>query len=356
MNMEFKKIDYRLLGRYVAGECTAGEQEKIEEWANRHPENKRKLKQFKRIYKSSEQEENISRDLFDAQSEWEALQARLENEESIRQKNNSAKYNSLFKVSSLHSATQKVMRVAAIFLVAGLIGVLAYQNLYQPEPKAKEQVLREVSTAEAQRANLTLGDGSKVMLNAGSNVKFPDQFKEDVREVYLEGEAYFDVVNNPEKPFVVHSRGSVIRVLGTSFSVRSYEEEDQVRVVVSEGKVSFATENSASDDKIFLQASELGRYHFNGSEIETARVTDMQLYMSWREGYLKFREEPMSNVARELNRRYGIEVKFENPAIKEKSLTAFLKSRSIKNVLEVVAMSLDVEYRLQDDQVSFYIE
>lgn len=351
--MEFEKFNYQLLARYVGGKCTTREQEKIEEWADSHPENRKRLEQFKRIYSTSEQKGDIVQDQFDAELQWEELVIRLKTEDEFDKKESKDDHQAAHRTSSLHSATQKIMRVAAIFLVAGLIGVFAYQNGYQ-DPEAEEPVLREVSTANAQRANLTLGDGTKVMLNAGSKIKFPNRFGKDVREVYLEGEAYFDVVNNPEKPFIVHLRGSVIRVLGTSFAVRSYDEEDHVRVVVSEGEVSFETENT--DDKIFLEARELGRYYFKERKLETARVTDMQLYMSWRDGYLKFREEPMRNVAKELERRYGVEVTFKNPGIKEKSLTAFLKSRSIKNVLEVVAMSLDVEYRLQEDTVSFYIK
>ncbi len=354
--MEYEELDYKLIARYLAGECTLREQEHIEDWANKCPENKKKLNELRQVYNASQQKRCGVSDLFNPESQWKELQARLRDEGDLRSKINNADHGSEFRSSTLHSATQKIMRVAAIFLVAGLVGVFAYQNWYQPEPKAEEPVLREVSTANAQRANLTLGDGTKVMLNAGSNVKFPDRFEEDVREVYLEGEAFFDVVRNSEKPFVVHSRGSVIRVLGTSFSVRSYNGEDQVRVVVREGKISFEGESSTSDSKTYLQARELGRYYLNEKKIETAQVADMELFMSWKEGYLKFRKEPMQNVAKELERRYGIDVKFKDSEIKEKSLTAFLKSRSIQNVLEVVAMSLDVEYQLQDDQVSFYVK
>lgn len=353
--MKIDKFDYQLLARYLVGDCTIREREEIEDWASAHPENREKLQQFKRVWEISEQSRNVMRGLFNAEEQWDELQARLEKEGDGHQVKKDSSYDSKFRSASIHSTTHKILRVAAIFLIAGLVGFLSYQNWYQPEPKAEKPVLKEVRTANAQRANLTLGDGTKVMLNAGSVVKFPDKFEEDIREVFLEGEAYFDVLSNPEKPFVVHSRGSSVRVLGTSFSVRSYSEDKQVRVVVKEGRVLFEAADTPSTRKTYLTANELGRYQLTNNSIETVKVGDMELYLSWREGYLKFREEPMQSVANALERRYGIEVTFKDSEIKQKTLTAFLKSRSIRNVLDVIAMSLNVEYQMSEDKVSFFI-
>lgn len=351
--MKFEELDHQLLARYMAGECTPREREMIDNWASASPKNKKKLEQYTRIWNSSAQSRSMLKDMFDAEEQWSQLQSRLRVEEEIKsspeeKKNSSSK----FRTSSVHSVTQKVVRVAAIFLVAGLMGLLAYQNWYHPEPESKEPVLREISTANAQRANLTLGDGTNVMLNAGSTVKFPDQFETDVREVFLEGEAYFEVVTNSERPFIIHSRGSEINVLGTSFSVRSYAEEEQVRVVVEEGQVSLGAEDSDAEKSI-LSANQMGQYNLKDNEIEIATVDDMELYLSWRDGHLKFRKASMREVAKELERRYGVEVVFDDELIKEKSLTAFLKSRSIRNVLDVIAMSLNIDYHLEDDEVTF---
>lgn len=355
--MQFEDLEYQLLARYLAGECTEQERKKINAWIKADPGNRKRLKQFGRIWDISIKNRGISEDLFDTDKQWEQLQDRLrKNERSTHQ---SAKENdetgsaSKFRSKSIHSMTQKFARIAAIILVAGLMGVLVYQNWEQPKPEVKEPVLREISTANAQRVNLTLGDGTSVMLNSGSTVKFPDQFEADIREVFLEGEAYFDVVSNPERPFLIHSRGSVIEVLGTSFSVRSYAEDDQVRVVVEEGRVAFSIGESDLQNNTIIEANEMGRYQLGSNDIKTSHIEDMQLYMSWRDGYLKFREARMAEVAKELERRYGLEVVFEDAAIRDMVLTAFLKSRSIRNVLDVVTMSLDIEYELEDDRVTF---
>ena len=352
--MENEELDYQLLARYMAGDCTIRERRQIERWADNSKQNAEKLKELEKIWDITEQEQQLLSSFFDADQQWDQLQDRLMNEGEVPVSKKKSTFDSQRRSASIHSMTHKIVRVAAIFLIAGLLGVLSYQNWYQAEPEVQEPVLRDVSTANAQRVNLTLSDGTEVMLNADSEMKFPNRFEDAEREVYLKGEAYFDVVSNPEKPFVIHSRGSVIRVLGTSFTVSSYEEDRQVRVVVKEGRVSLEGESGDENRKTLLAANEMGKFLRDSKKIETAQVDDMELYFSWREGYLKFREESMSHVALDLKRRYGIEVNFRDSEIRDKKLTAFLKSRSIQNVLDVIAMSLNVEYQLKNNKVSFY--
>ncbi|NGP89812.1 FecR family protein [Fodinibius halophilus] len=351
--MKFNDVDGRLLARYLADECTAEETQKVEQGVAKDVENAQKLKQFKRIWDISEEDHSSMHGVFDTGEQWQQLQSRLEKEGELNRESKRDSFAAKYRSASVHSMTQKLIRVAAIFLIAGLIGVFAYQNWYEPKPEVSETVLREVSTANAQRVNLRLADGTEVMLNADSDIKFPNQFDEDIREVYLMGEAYFDVATNSKRPFVIHSRGAVVRVLGTAFTVRSYEEDRQVQIVVEEGKVSVEDSSAESANKALLTANEMGSYSLNSNEITTSKVDDIQLYLSWKKGYLKFRDKPMKEVALALERRYGVEVSFQSSEIRDKQLTAFLKSRSIKNVLNVIAMSLDVEYELTENRVIF---
>lgn len=358
--MKPEDINQQLLARYLDGQCTEKEKNEIEKWINQDQEYRKKLRAFERILditgnKEDRRNVNNDNDVVEAKENWEELKSRLVKETNFGKQAAGRSRKSTFRVASIHSTTQKIVRVAAIVLIAGLISILSYQNLYQPEPKEQEPVFREITTEHAQRANLTLEDGTRVMLNAGSNLRLPTEFEADVREVFLEGEAYFEVTRNIDKPFIIHSRGSFIQVLGTSFTVRSYPEDEQVRVVVEEGKVSFKADQESEQETV-LSANQLGRYELNTKRIQTESVSDMQLYMSWKKGYLKFSNTPMSRVAKELERRYGVNVTFENSEIKEELLTSFLKSRSIKNVLNVIAMTLNIEYRLSDSNVVFYTE
>lgn len=355
--MESDQLNYSVIARYLSGVCTNKELEIIEQWMGEDPRNKKAIEEYQRIWDTSDRRPDISKEKRGVDGEWDKLKSRLREEgELCGDTQKRPKEINRLQISAGYSATRYIMRIAAVLVIAGLLGVLAYQFKPQFEPGPRDQALREISTEQAQRANTTLGDGTRVLLNADSKMTLPSEFASDIREVFLEGEAYFDVAGDPDKPFVIHSGPSVIRVLGTSFSVRSYPEDEQVRVVVREGRVSFEADDPDSAQKAIVKANELGRYSVTSNRIETRRVDDMELYLSWRDGYLKFRETPMWKVAKELERRYGIEIEFRHPDVQEMSLTALLKSRSIRNVLDVITVSLNIEYKLEKNNVTFYRE
>lgn len=352
--MKEDRIEYNLIARYIAGESSSQEEEYIRKWARKNRENKQLLQEFKRIWNASEGDpESFIRET-GALENWKNLKRRLGDEKQTKafdSKVDSVNFNP--SNSSLHRTTAVISRVAAVLLLAGLIGWFLHLNLSTPTSEEKTPVLREISTSNAQRASMTLGDGTEVMLNADSKITLPDQFEADIREVFLQGEAYFKVDSEPDRPFIIHSSGSLIRVLGTSFSVRSYTGDNHVQVVVEEGRVSFEIDNDRNSEKATLTANQMGRFNFEKNIIETKQVQDMQLYLSWKDGYLKFKNAQMNKVGVELERRYGVEVTFSDSEIEEMVLTAFLKSRSIRNVLDVIAKSLDIDYRLEENNVIF---
>jgi ferric-dicitrate binding protein FerR (iron transport regulator) len=348
--MELDGMDYQLIASYLAGECTAQENEKVEQWICKSQENKKQFQKFRHIWYLSGDAVSSQNIECNLNQEWNELDLQISEENApSKVKNSNQKRYWSFRNSSIHSGSQQFIRIAAVFLVAGLFGIFSYQSWEQPQQKKQEPVLRQISTDNGQRANLTLSDGTEVMLNADSELELPTQFATDVREVFLDGEAYFKVSKNKEKPFLVHSNKSVIRVLGTAFSVRSYPEDQQVQVVVEEGRVSFEKE----DQEAILNRNDLGILNLSNSTLATRTVEDVDLYMSWREGYLKFKETKLSDVAKALERRYDVRVSFKDQGLKDHLLTAYLKSRSLRNVLDVISTSLEIEYRLHDNTITF---
>jgi ferric-dicitrate binding protein FerR (iron transport regulator) len=349
--MEFQELSPQLLARYLAGECTPRERRTIDQWLKEDPENEQKLEELRQVWELAE-DKNGNQKSQEPGKEWEQLKERLDPRTTVERVSTPNQQHS----ASIHSTFQKVVRVAAILLIAGLFGILSYSYWSFPESNSQsiEPVLRKVSTSVAQRANLTLGDGTKVILNADTKIEYPQKFASDIREVHLRGEAYFDVVRNPEKPFIIYAGQTRTRVLGTSFSVRSYPEERQVQVVVEEGRVSFSSTADPDSTVATLTKNKLAQYSTEIQQITTKQIDDMELYLGWKEGALKFKETAMRKVAKEIERRYGVQVFFDQKEIAEMSLTAFLKSRSISNVLDVIATSLTINYRLEDNDVIFY--
>lgn len=354
--MNPEKPSYRVLARYLANECSEQEREIIERWEAKNDENHLAMQKIKRIWDASTEQQQVQKEWMDIEKDWNTLQRKIglldESRSSVHAKGS---YSS--GRPSKPGAFQQFMKVAAIFVVMALATVFAYTNWYEAETIAQESVLKEISTANGQRVNLTLSDGTGILVNSGSEIKFPDTFQPDKREVFLEGEAYFNVTENREAPFLVHTKGMTTKVLGTSFSVRAYSEDSNVSVVVEEGSVALSAESGGSSDPVTLTKHELGQFDMEDGKISSRGVEDLELYLSWTEGFLKFKEQPMRKVARELERRYDIEVIFSNESIAGMLLTANLKSRSMNNVLDVIAISLDINYRIEkNDKVFFEIK
>lgn len=337
-----------LLARYLAGECSGKERREVEQWMAEQPRNRAAMETYRHLWGTASVRDSLRG--VDAAADWQTLQRKLD--ETPGSKEGRSGQRRAYEQPS-HSHWPAVARVAAIFVVASLIGFFAYQQWSLQPADSPSPSLREISTQMGQRVNLTLADGTEVLLNAGSTLKLPPVFDSDRREVILEGQAYFEVAENPDKPFVIYSGHTSTRVLGTAFSVRSYPDDASVTVAVRRGKVAFASDSPGRGTPAILGANELGRYHRGSGLLDTQPIQDMELYLGWVDGYLKFREAPMAEVAADLQRRYGVRVRFGSPGIADKKLTALLKGRSIRNVLDVISLTLDVNYRMEDEHVIF---
>jgi transmembrane sensor len=334
-----------LLARYLADKCTTEEIETVEEWLGEDSYNHKLMKEFEKIWKISPQISSID-EQFDIELDWAVLQSRIEEE---------SHFNTLHLRSSNRFELSRwfvLAKFAAIFVVALLIGINA-NKLMLTDKQEVTPVLREISMDKGQRGSVSLSDGTKVFLNSESKITLPNVFEDDIRKVYLEGEAYFDVVKNPQKPFIIETRGTIVEVLGTSFSIRSYPEENNVTTVVEEGVVSFRGSSGNEDNSVILTAGILGAFDTKQQSITTSEVDNLELYLGWKNGYLIFQDAYMDKVRLALERKYDIQVEFETEDIAALKLTAEFKSRMLKNNLETISMSLNLQYQIEEDVVYF---
>jgi len=159
------------------------------------------------------------------------------------------------------------------------------------------------------RSEVTLADGTHIWLNSGSQLSYPNEFKKDSREVYLSGEAYFDVKPNPKLPFYVITREIRIKVLGTSFNVSCYDEDNLTQTVLIKGKVS-AGKNQLFTKDIELAPNERLIFDKKTNGLSKDHV-DVSFYTSWISGYLVFKNEPITEVYKKLARYYNKNISAE---------------------------------------------
>jgi ferric-dicitrate binding protein FerR (iron transport regulator) len=306
--------------RYLKGELAGEEREELIDWINANEENQRYFEEIEEAWHAAA---ITHKEPFDADKAWRKFRAH--------------NYQFRRKKRSLHHIL-KYAALIVIFLGLGWGGHLLFTDLQ----KGGSASFMELSVPRGETASFTFADQSRVQLNAGSSIRFPEQFGKKKREVYLEGEAYFQVADNKQKPFVVHAIGLDIKVLGTAFNVRSYPDEDIVETTLEEGQLEVSASEKEGKKKMAwrLNKNEQFRYFNKGDSSQLNKNVDTELYTSWKEGHYKFQKIKLGRLAKSLERLYDVEIQFENRKLKDLTYTgSFYKDEPVDKVLEMVEMS-----------------
>ncbi len=222
------------------------------------------------------------------------------------------------------------LRVAASIAVLISIGIGYYFNSVNTntiETSAIAHITKEA--AWGQKLDITLPDGSIVKLNSGSKITFPERFTDSIRAITLEGEAYFDVIENENKPFIITSNEITTTVLGTTFNVEAYPDETDIKVTLETGKVSINTVS----EKAVLIPSQQAVFNKVNKQIAT-QVVDVKKYLDWKDGVLRFEQVTLGEAAKKLEKWYDVTVAFENKDIGACMFTGTFKNEELKTVLE----------------------
>jgi ferric-dicitrate binding protein FerR (iron transport regulator) len=229
-------------------------------------------------------------------------------------------------------------------VAAGLVGVGLFRATQHGEVAPADTRPDETFvTANRERAELRLSDGTRIHLAPASHLRVAAAYGESRRDVYLEGEAYFEVEHDAHRPFTVYAGNAIARDLGTQFAVRSYRDDDAVQVVVRKGAVAFSRVGR-------LGAGDVGRLATNGSTSLTHRVRVDSL-LGWLDGRLAFHDAPLSTVLRELRRWHDTDVQLADPALGTLPFTGVLTDASFRSSIGVVAATLGLRVRHSHDRV-----
>lgn len=339
------------LARYLEGESTVAQGRRVEAWCDADSANRQLLDELGRLWAlAAEQPGGYEVSPRQTEADWEEVrrqmraraEARAREERSATRQRRKARR----RLAARHArsrALRWIPALAAVFVVGALVlwGLPAGE-----EPGAGEAPLQEIATGRGERARVRLADGTEVTLNVDSRVELPRSFGQDAREVRLQGEAYFDV-ESEDRPFIVRIAEARVQVHGTAFNVRSYPEERDVEVTVSEGSVSLHGEK---EGQAMLRPGQMGRLETVNGRL-TRQAVDLDTHLGWTQGRLVFDDASIVQVAAQLERWYDLDVVIEDDRLRTLRLTASLKSRSVRDVLNVVAATLGIRYRIDGDVV-----
>lgn len=236
---------------------------------------------------------------------------------------------------------------AVLVIITASVFTIIQERQAAEEFAAQEPVIFQAE--EGQHREITLGDGTEVRLNSNSEMIVSRDFMQGAREITLYGEAYFDVEHNPEQPFIVHANQSSIEVLGTAFNVRSVAGQDNVQVAVVEGSVSFFDTSRENDEQlsVILSKGQYGFMNINEQSIEVDNLA-VENYLAWKSGQFIFEDLTLQQVCTQLNRIYSVQCNFEDEGINSLYLTSNFSSESLDKTLEVIALSLDLEFEKEE--------
>ena len=333
MRENFYHINPDLLVKYLLGETNPEEQALTEEWINAGDANRKQFDDFKLIWETSRELAVAS--TIDEDESWQRFQQRIHAPASAKATAGNATLYSPAMVRQMHRRIP-TLRVAALLLLAVGAGWLLRQWL----PADKAVSLQSYAAVVRD----TLSDGSVVTLNKNSALSYSSRFSGDTRNVGLQGEAFFNVAPDKSKPFVIHVNDVTIKVLGTSFNVRSSRGHTQV--IVETGVVQV----SRRQKSVLLHSTERVDIAENDSTITTQAVSD-KLYNYYRSKEFVCDNTPLWKLAEVLEEAYGTHIVIERPELRALPLNATFNDESLDTVLGVISKTFNIKYEKTANQV-----
>ncbi len=323
--------NWELVAKYLAGETNDHENSEIESWLNESEQNQQVFEESKRVFEKTDAYYRLKR--FDADTAWKNVQA-----QTVPSQNKTVPLKKFRK-----EVASQFYKYAAVIVVAILLGTVGYYIGFRNRVPA---VYSEIISGDRQvLQEYVLPDGSVVALNSNSTLTFPKKFGEEVREVSITGEAFFDVKPNPDKPFVINAGDAQVKVLGTSFSVSAYPENEAVEVIVETGRVQVISKIPESQEairEIFLTPGEKGTLVSKTRLLEKTLNTDPN-FLSWKTHDLVFDKVPLSDVVRSLEKTYHIEIELSEPELGDLLYEGHFDQKPADFVLDVIRLTFNLD-------------
>jgi transmembrane sensor len=353
-----------LLSRKVSGEASAGELQELEHWLQAHPEDQYFADLLLNYWTGQSPAAETAETSTDQHFAHILEMAANEQEDNppivTPQKNN---------------IVRLVKRLAIAACVAGIIAVPVWllNKKESPTLAADTFAKKEVVAEKGARTKMILPDGTQVWLNSDSKLEYDQSFNDTVREVTLEGEAYFDVVKNPKRPFIVHTSSIDIRVLGTAFNVKSYAREKTIETTLIHGSVEVTRKNEPQLPKIILRPKEKLVFNKQEDDFDNEGDTNVKPVInknipaiavvplakgvadtslketSWVYNRLDFDGDTFSELAVKMERWYNVKIIFKNERLANMRLGGAFEDEGLEEALKALQLITKFTYKINNN-------
>lgn len=323
MPFEHNHIDL-VIANFLSGEATQQEKDELNRWMDESPANVRLFKESQRIWQNNHPYFSEAEIISDREKIKDQIIAQLS------------------KPAKKLGLNAWFYRVAAILMVPILMGI----GWYIGSPKLNIQSrLCEVTAPKGQISKCILADGTLVWLNAGSTLKYDPALNGKVREVTLDGEAYFHVTKDDNKPFIVETQRVKIKVLGTIFNLKAYSSEKRVEATLEEGSIEFSIGGCATDP-IKVKPGEQVVFDIPGKRIIMGKV-ETYLHTAWKDGKYVFKNADLGTIILELEKLYDVRIHLEDDSLRKLVFRGMFEyDQNIFSALETLERTTRIKYRM----------
>ncbi len=329
-----------LYAKSLNGELNEYEKRYLEEWLAASEENQRMYNELKEVWKNSKPP--VVPDIPDIDNEWMKFQHQLQSHQLV----NRRKINDFIKniFLGMHNFLTKkyVVAVYAAVILLVIVGFFLWEYYFT-------STSFKVITPKGEKTLITLSDGTKVHLNCESSLKCGDGYGRGDRKVYLEGEAYFEVIKNRQN-FTVITSNSSTKVLGTKFNVWARGEE--TRVVVETGIVLLNKKHN-ENGAVKLEKGEMGL--ISGKHpLQKIESVDTEKFLGWMNGRLIFERQSINKVMDELSRVYNVSIELADSTLSDHTLTATFDNLPFNSIINSICLTLGSKYRYENNEYIIY--
>ena len=316
-----------LLAKYLADETNTHESDMIGEWIMESKDNQKTFNHSKIIWDGAKNHQKVDVDVA-----WAKLNITKKKEiESV----DNQEVKPVVKLNWLNN----FLKIAAILVILFGLWFVAAKQFTTPQ--------NDVLTFKSgnQPIEKILPDGTKILLSKNSEITYPKNFEGDTREINLTGEGFFDVHHDATHPFIIHTQGTDVKVLGTSFNVRAYNA--QVQVLVKTGRVQFSKNNK----QVILTKGQKGEILANVDTIIKSEISEVKIIVKENINSFVFNKMSLGEVAENLSKRFGKNIKFSQDKIKNCKLTATFENEKLENIIAVIAETFNLKIDNQADMI-----
>ena len=338
-NIEFFNRD--LLTQYLCNEVNPVEKSEVEAWLDQSVENREELEQSRKMLDTIDTFYKTER--FDSVGAIKIVKAKI--------------YPPKMEIVQRKTIRKEVItliyKYAAVIIFAVLLGSAGFYLGFRNH--TAEVYSEIISTPNQVIIEYTLPDGSVVALNSNSKLVFPKQFKGETREVTIEGEAFFEVTPNPEKPFIINAGNAQVKVVGTSFNVSAYPENETVEVIVKTGKVQITSKNAdeiSTAKHVYLTPGEKGTLSNKNSVVDKSENSNPN-YLAWKTHDFIFDEVPLNEVFKCLEKTYHVNIEVSEPKLNDLKLNAQFDKKPIDFILNVVSLTFNLDLSVDNELYTF---